>query len=97
MDGPSGTQSNNEDSPPAIITNQAFELEMMRLRLQIAQAEAQKLAEQRQLAEKGLLQQTTAPPVAPHQRDKINIFHKYIATKALKLLFKLEGQSNYTN
>ena len=29
--------------------------------------------------------------------DKIDIFHKYIAFKALKLIFKLKDQNNYNN
>ena len=62
--------------------------------------EAQKLANQKKLTERNVLFQFSISnkfSAFVYWWDKINIFHKYVAFRASKLVFKLEDQSNYNN
>src|SRR6266496_3919924 len=72
---------------------------MMEMKLEMMKIEAQKLECQERLAERGLPIQPASnePPPPIYRRDKVDIFHKYVAFRASKLAFKLEGQSNYNN
>ena len=74
----------------------------MKMRLKMMKLEVQKLANQKKLIEKNILFQfliliSNEFFASVYWWDKINIFHKYIAFKALKLIFKLENQNNYNN
>ena len=71
----------------------------MKMKLKMMKIEAQKLKCQERLTERDLSIQLTSneSPASIYQQDKIDIFHKYIAFRALKLIFKLEDQSNYNN
>ena len=83
-----------------MISQQQFEFQMMKMKLKMMRLEAQKLKHQKKLTERDisfqfLISNKFSAPV--YQQDKINIFHKYVAFRALKLIFKLEEQSNYNN
>ena len=71
----------------------------MKMKLEMMKIEVQKLKHQERLTEKDLSIQLASneSPASIYQQDKINIFHKYVAFRALKLAFKLEDQSNYNN
>ena len=72
----------------------------MEMKLEMMRLEAQKLEHQKELAERGVSLQfltLNESSASIYQQDKIDIFHKYVASKALKLAFKLEDQSNYNN
>ena len=72
---------------------------MMKMKLKMMKIEVQKLKHQEKLIEKNLSIQSASneSSASIYQWDKIDIFHKYIAFRALKLAFKLEDQSNYNN
>ena len=83
-----------------MIFQQQYEFKMMKMRLEIMKLEAQKLADQKELTERDISFQFSTSnkfSASVYQQDKINIFHRYIAFKASKLIFKLEDQSNYNN
>ena len=72
----------------------------MKMRLEMMKLEAQKLADQKELAEKDVSVQSSTSnksPASIYWQDKIDIFHKYVAFRASKLIFKLEDQNNYNN
>ena len=72
---------------------------MMKMKLKMMKIEAQKLKCQEKLTERDLSIQSTSNEFSAsvYQQDKINIFHKYITFRILKLAFKLENQNNYNN
>ena len=72
---------------------------MMELKLEMMRLEAQKLKHQERLTERDLSIQSASneSSASIYQQDKIDIFHKYIAFRASKLIFKLKEQSNYNN
>src|SRR5207247_7736547 len=76
-----------------------YEFKMMKMKLKMMKIEVQKLKHQERLTERDLSIQLTSNEFSAsiYQQDKIDIFHKYIAFRALKLAFKLENQSNYNN
>ena len=85
-----------------MISQQWFEFQMMKMKLKIMRLEAQKLTNQKKLTEKDISFQSSTSTsnkfsASVYQQDKINIFHRYIAFKVLKLIFKLKNQNNYNN
>ena len=97
---PQEEKSRQESPPSNMIPRERYELKMMELKLEMMRLEAQKLKHQERLAERDIpFQSLTSnePPASIYQQDKVNIFHKYIASRAPKLAFKLEDQSNYNN
>jgi len=92
-------EESRHESPPSNMTpQQRYEFRMMELKVELMRLEAQKLA----FAERGVpFQSSTStsnePPAPIYRRDKVDTFHKYVASRAPKLAFKLEGQSNYNN
>src|SRR6266487_4061453 len=87
--------SRPKSPPPEMTPQQRYEFKMMELKVELMRLEAQKLA----FAERGVSFQSTSnePPAPVYRRDKVDTFHKYVASRAPKLTFKLEGQSNYNN
>ena len=72
----------------------------MKMKLKMMKLEVQKLTNQKELTERDVSVQSSTSnesSASIYQQDKVNIFHKYIASRALKLIFKLEEQSNYNN
>ena len=73
---------------------------MIKIRLKMMKLEVQKLTNQKELTEKDISFQfstSNESSASVYQQDKIDIFHKYVAFKALKLIFKLKNQNNYNN
>src|SRR2546421_12888781 len=73
---------------------------MMEMKLEMMRLEAQKLTDQKELTERGVPFQSSTSNKSPapvYQQDKVDTFHKYIASRAPKLIFKLKDQSNYNN
>ena len=73
---------------------------MMKMKLEMMKLEVQKLADQKELTERDVSVQfltSNESSASIYQQDKIDIFHKYVAFRALKLIFKLEDQNNYNN
>ena len=79
---------------------QQYEFKMMKMRLEMMKLEAQKLADQKELTQKDVSFQfstSNESSASVYQQDKIDIFHRYVAFKASKLIFKLKNQNNYNN
>src|SRR5436190_8544065 len=73
-----------------MILQQQFEFKMMKMKLEMMKLEAQKLTDQKELTEKDIsIQSSTSNEFTAsiYQQDKIDIFYKYIAFRALKLIF----------
>ena len=85
----------SKSSSSEMILQQQYEFKMMKLKVELMRLEAQKLT----FAERNVSFQSTSnkSSASVYQWDKINIFYKYVAFRALKLAFKLEDQSNYNN
>src|SRR5207247_11246993 len=75
------------------------ELKIMKMKMRMMKLEDKKLKHQKRLTEKDISFQLTLNKSSTfvYQQDKMNIFHKYVVFRVLKLAFKLEDQSNYNN
>ena len=83
-----------------MISQQWYKFKMIKMRLKMMKLEAQKLANQKKLTERDVLFQFSISnkfSAFVYWWDKINIFHKYVAFRASKLIFKLKNQNNYNN
>ena len=83
-----------ELSSSNMILQKWYELKMMKLKLEMMRLEAQKLDCQERLAERDVSFQSLTSNESPapiYWWDKIDIFHRYIAFKTLKLAFKLKN------
>ena len=83
-----------------MISQQWFGFKIMKMKLKMMKLKIQKLTNQKKLTEKNILFQFLTSnefSASVYQWDKINIFHRYIAFKVLKLIFKLKDQNNYNN
>ena len=71
----------------------------MKMRLEMMKLKVQKLTDQKELTERDVSFQSSSnkSSASIYQQDKINIFHKYVAFRASKLIFKLKDQNNYNN
>ncbi len=85
-----------------MILQQWYEFKMMKMKLEMMRLEAQKLADQKELIKKdvsfqSLILTLNKSSASIYWWDKIDIFHKYVAFRASKLIFKLKDQNNYNN
>src|SRR5436190_13427679 len=83
-----------------MIFQQQYKFKIIKIRLKMMKLKVQKFTNQKKLIEKNILFQfliLNEFSVFVYQQDKINIFYKYIAFKASKLIFNLKNKINYNN